>query len=87
MNDLFEFEIAVPDITVQDQIIELISAVQYSSALGIALEQSVTSPQRLSVVQEHNRRLERFIDVLLPQLFSGSLDVSRMKSRFKEALP
>ena len=85
-GDLFEFEIAVPEITVQDQIVELISAVQYISALGIALEQSVTSPDRLMAVQEHNRRLVSFVDVLLPQLFSGSVDVSRMKSRFKEVL-
>ena len=85
-GDLFEFEIAVPDVAVQDRIIELISAVQYVSALGIALEQSVTSPSRLMAVQEHNRRLTTFIEVLLPQLFSGMLDVSQVKTHFKEVL-
>jgi restriction endonuclease S subunit len=78
-NDLFEFEIAVPPVETQDRIIELLSALQFASALGLPLEQSVSAPERMVALQEQNRRLGQIRDRILPALLSGALDVSRLQ--------
>lgn len=77
-NDLFEFQIAVPPIETQDRIIEVLSALQFASLLGLPLEQSVTTPERMVALQEQNRRLSQIRDKLLPALLSGAFDVSRI---------
>jgi len=58
IGDLFEFEISVPPIEEQDKILEIISALQFASLLGIPLEQSaITSEQRnLSMKMRHLRK-------------------------------
>ncbi len=75
-NDLFEFEIAVPSLETQDRILEIIRALQFASLLGPPLEQSVTAPERMVAIQEHNRRLSRIRDDILPALLAGALDGS-----------
>ena len=85
-GDLFEFEISVPPLDLQDQIIELLSAVQFVTAVGLPLEQSVTTPENLFLMQQQNRRLVSLRDSILPLLVSGELDVSKVSSRFARAL-
>jgi type I restriction enzyme S subunit len=82
VGDLFEFEIAVPPLKTQDNIIELLSAIQFVTGLGLPLEQSVTTPEHLFSMQEQNRRLAIMKDAILPLLLSGELDVSEIKSQF-----
>ncbi|MFW9844523.1 MAG: restriction endonuclease subunit S, partial [Candidatus Thorarchaeota archaeon] len=41
IGDLFEFEISVPPLNVQDKIVNAIKALQYVSTIGLPLEQSV----------------------------------------------
>jgi type I restriction enzyme S subunit len=80
ISDLFEFEIAVPSLTVQDRIIELIGALQFVTALGLPLEQSVTSPESLLAMQDQNHRLSALRDAMVPLLLSGKLDLSQVRT-------
>jgi Type I restriction modification DNA specificity domain len=75
-GDLFEFEIAVPSVEVQDKIIEVLSSLQLVTLMGLPLEQSVTSPEQMLAVQNQTRRLANIRDHMLPLLLSGQLDVS-----------
>jgi len=85
-GDLFEFEISVPPLDLQDQIIELLSAVQFVTAVGLPLEQSVTTPENLFLMQQQNQRLVSLRDSILPLLISGELDVSKVSTRFGRVL-
>lgn len=80
-NDLFEFQIYVPPIDLQDRIIEVLTALQFASLLGMPLEQSVTEPELMVKLQEQSRRLTEIRDVILPALLSGSLDVSVLRKK------
>jgi type I restriction enzyme S subunit len=80
-TDLFEFEISVPSLGVQDRIIEVISALQFASLIGLPLEQSVTKPDEMVSLQEQSRRLSAIRDALLPALLSGTLDASCIAER------
>lgn len=75
-SDLFEFEISVPPVEVQDQILAVLSALQFAALLGLPLEQSVTHPKEMVDMQAQNRRLSLIRDQLLPLLLSGAFDVS-----------
>ena len=76
LGDLFEFEIAVPPVEVQDRILEWLGALRYAALLGLPLEQSVTDPAELAVVQAQNRRLAELREAVLPLLLSGRFDVA-----------
>ena len=71
--DLFEFEIAVPTVAEQDDIVRAIGALQHVALLGAALEQSVTDAQEMVTLQEQSRRLHSLRDELLPLLISGQI--------------
>jgi type I restriction enzyme S subunit len=77
-GDLFEFEIAVPPIPIQDKIIAVLSALQFVALMGLPLEQSVTSPEKMLILQDQTRRLSNIRDLILPLLLSGLLDVSKI---------
>ncbi len=81
-GDLFEFEIAVPPVEVQDQIIQVLSALQFVSVMGLPLEQSVVSPEEMLAIQNQTRRLSSIRDQMLPLLLSGQLNVDRVSSAF-----
>jgi len=81
-GDLFEFEIAVPAIEVQDQIIQILSALQFVAVMGLPLEQSVMSPEEMLIIQNQTRRLSTIRDQILPLLLSGQLSVGRVSSAF-----
>ena len=85
-NDLFEFEIAIPSLEEQDAILSVISALQYVSLLGLPLEQSATTAEEMIRMQAQNRRLSSIRDAILPMLLSGTLPVSKIKTRFSEAI-
>jgi type I restriction enzyme S subunit len=77
-GDLFEFEIAVPSVPIQDRIIEVLSALQFVALMGLPLEQSVTSPEEMLALQDQTRRLATIRDQILPLLLAGQLDVSKV---------
>ena len=71
-GDLFEFELAVPSLEEQHNILSMINALQYVLLLGLPLEQSVTTPEKMLKIQEQNRRLRSIRDAMLPKLLSGT---------------
>jgi hypothetical protein len=75
-GDLFEFEIAVPPLDVQDRIIQVLSALQLVTLMGLPFEQSVTSPEQMLAIQNQTRRLSSIRDQMLPLLLSGQLNVA-----------
>lgn len=76
--DLFEFEISVPPLPLQRQILSALSALQFAALLGRPLEQSVTDPEKMTTLQAQNRRLLQIRDEILPLLLSGAFDVSNL---------
>jgi type I restriction enzyme S subunit len=86
ISDLFEFEISVPSLDEQDKIIEIISAIQYISLLGLPLEQGVNSIEKMLKIQRQNKRLFKIRDAILPLLLSGKLDVSKVSDHFSEVI-
>jgi Type I restriction modification DNA specificity domain len=83
-NDLFEFQIAVPTPDVQDKIIGVIMALQYSIMVGAAMEQAAPSPAKSVEIQAHSRRLLSIFQEALPLLMSGKLDLSKLKQSLVE---
>ncbi len=83
-GDLFEFEISVPAVEVQDAIISVIGALQFASLIGEPLEQIVAKPTRLLASQSHSRRVRALRDSILPLLLSGVLDVGTLTDRLAE---
>jgi len=81
-GDLFEFEISVPPLDIQDKIIEVLSALQFVALMGLPFEQSVTAPEGMLAIQNQTRRLAVIRDQMLPLLLSGQLNVSRQSSPF-----
>lgn len=83
LSDLFEFDISVPPLPIQERIVQVLSALQFVSLLGLPLEQSVTSPDAMLAIQEQNRRLSSIRDSILPLLLSGVLDVAHVDVHFE----
>jgi len=81
-GDLFEFEIAVPPVDLQEKIIQILSALQFVALMGLPLEQSVTSPEEMLAIQNQTRRLATIRDEILPLLLSGQIDICRVSSAF-----
>jgi type I restriction enzyme S subunit len=77
--DLFEFELAVPPLDRQDQIINVLDAFQVVLAMESSLEQLVTSPEDLSEVQRKSRKLRALRDEMLPFIISGQIDVGHIR--------
>ncbi|MCL2448700.1 MAG: restriction endonuclease subunit S [Polyangiaceae bacterium] len=79
--DLFEFEIAVPDLSTQDRATELLGALEYVARLGPCLERTTTHPAHMQQIQNQTRRIERLRDAMLPAILSGRLDVCAARRR------
>ena len=77
-SDLFEFEIAIPEINEQDAILSVINAIQYVEFMGIPLEQSAPSISIVLDIQNHNRRLHSYCVEIIMKLLSGAIDVTKL---------
>jgi Type I restriction modification DNA specificity domain len=86
-NDLFEFEISVPPLELQDKILNALSALQFAALLGLPLEQSVTIPEQMVAMQAQNRRLSQIRDQILPFLLAGTFDVSSITAHVGRVAP
>lgn len=85
-TDLFEFEISVPPLEIQDKILSVISAIQYLTLLGLPLEQSVTDPAEMIHMQQLRQKLSLIRDKMLPLLLSGELEVASVSINFLKEL-
>ena len=77
--DLFEFEIAVPDLESQDRAVDLLTSLEFVARLGACLERTTAEPSRMRAIHEETRRIERLRDSLLPAVLSGRLDAARAR--------
>jgi Type I restriction modification DNA specificity domain len=75
-SDLFEFEIAVPDLATQDRVVEFFASLEFLILLGLPLGQTTADPARQRTLQEETRRLRRLRDALLPWVLGGRIRVS-----------
>lgn len=80
-SDLFELEMGVPPIDEQDAIIEALSALQFLSLLGPALEQSMTESFEMLRIQREDRGLRSLTTRIGTQLISGRLSSAELLSR------
>jgi type I restriction enzyme S subunit len=74
-NDLFEFQISVPEIDVQDQIVEAVLSLEFAILLGAPLEQTSTDLEVTRQIRAETGRLDATCSRLIPLLLSGQLDV------------
>jgi type I restriction enzyme S subunit len=79
-GDLFEFEIAAPDLEEQDRIVEFLASLEFVALLGLPLEQTTTDLSRMHAIHEQTRRLRHLRDAILPAVLSGQADVSEFSS-------
>jgi len=85
-QDLFEFQISVPTIRVQDAILDVVSGLQYLKLLGMPLQLSTFGVDRMSELQAEDRRLGIIRDRLIFAMLSGQIDVSHVHTQFKDAI-
>lgn len=81
-SDLFEFEIAVPTIEIQDKIISIINAIQFIVQIGFSVEQSMNNPNDVKNMQDFRRRLIDLENNIIPMLISGGVSADRVKTEF-----
>ena len=74
-GDLFEFEIAVPNLAAQDRAIEFFAALEFVARLGPCLEQTTSDPERMQAIQSETHGIERLRDAMLPGVLSGRIDL------------
>jgi type I restriction enzyme S subunit len=74
-GDLFEFEIAVPELEIQDRVIDFFTSLEFVLLLGLPLGQTTTDASRLHALREQTRRLRLLRQALLPRVLSGALEV------------
>lgn len=73
VGDLFEFEISVPSLSEQDQILDVIAALQFARLLPVPAEQSITNLDSVRQLHDLNRKLDDVFARALPLPLSGKL--------------
>ena len=74
-GDLFEFELSVPSLDLQDRVIKLLNSLHFVAMLDRPIGQSVARPEDMVTVQLQTRRLRKMVDDVLPLLLAGKLTV------------
>jgi type I restriction enzyme S subunit len=74
-SDLFEFQISVPELEVQDQIVSAVLSLEFAILLGAPLEQTSVDLGVTHQIRAETKRLEAAYSRLIPLLLSGKLDV------------
>jgi restriction endonuclease S subunit len=80
-GDLFEFKVSVPSLDTQDEILQVISALQFSKLSGHALEQSVIDMEKLYEIRSESLKFEKTINQVMFLLFSGELSIDQLSKR------
>ena len=78
IGDLFEFELSVPSLDVQDQMIDILNSLYFVTMLGRPIEQSIANPEDMVEVQRQTRRLRKVVEDILPLLLSGKLPIEAL---------
>ena len=86
VGDLFEFEISVPPVEYQDQVIQVIKALQFASMLALPMEQVLGDSIQIARIHAYRDRMEDLIRNVLILLLSGKLDVRHLKSKIEGIL-
>ena len=86
IGDLFEFEISVPPVNYQDQVIEVIRALQFAALLALPIEQALGNSSQIVKIHAYRDRMEHLVQSLLILLLSGKLDVNHVKSKIGSIL-
>jgi hypothetical protein len=74
-GDLFEFEISVPDLETQDEIVAVVLSLQFSILLGAPLEQTSPDLEGTRRTRHDTAQLQSICHRLIPLLLCGKLDV------------
>lgn len=88
-GDLFEFEITVPELAVQDQAISFLSSLDFLTMVGTPLEQTALSAMRTQRISSQSAELEKTRRALLPAVLAGEVDltpVSKHRSQLAVAV-
>lgn len=72
-QDLFEFELALPPLDVQDAVVETVGALRFVGALDAALAQATRDPEKLREIHRQTRRLEQLRSRVTTELLAGRL--------------
>jgi restriction endonuclease S subunit len=78
-SDLFEFEISIPPLEEQDRIIDFINSLQFQIFLSKPIEQTISDPQEIVIIQEQNNRLVKLRNMIIPLLMSGEINVFELE--------
>lgn len=76
VNDLFEFELSVPPIDIQDRIIDILNSFYFVSTLDYSLAQVNARHRDIVTARNRAKRLHQLINDLMPALLSGQLSIS-----------
>ena len=74
-GDLFEIELSVPSLDVQDKVVRVLNSLHFVAMLDRPIEQSVARPEDMIAVQLQTRRLRKVLQDILPLLLSGKIPV------------
>ena len=75
IGDLFEIELSVPSLDIQDKVINILNSLHFVAMLDGPIAQSVARPEDMIPVQLQTRRLRKMVEDILPSLLSGKLPV------------
>lgn len=80
-NDLFEFQISVPHLEVQDHIVSAVLSLEFAILLGAPLEQTSVDLKVTRRIRSDTARMDAACGRLIPLLLSGQLDVRDLSRR------
>jgi restriction endonuclease S subunit len=83
-GDLFEFQIAIPELHEQDLIISIINSVHHLKLLGSMIEQSFVTVEELQKVQNKIKHLDKLEETLVFLLLSGQVKLENFQKGVKE---
>ena len=72
-TDLSEFELSIPNLETQDEILNILKSVKLLSLVGVPSEQSALSSEEVLTIQNQNSKLKKLHDDMVPLLLSGQL--------------
>ena len=75
---MFEFKIGFPDLEIQDEIIEILSRLEFGYKLVGPLKQSCTNSNELIILEKKRKHLEKLISDIRSLLLQGSVEPSQL---------
>jgi type I restriction enzyme S subunit len=81
ITDLFEFEISVPPVEYQDQVIQVIKTLQFTAMLALPMEQALGDSAQITRIHAYRDRMEDLVQNMLVLLLSGKLGVQYVGSK------